>query len=270
MNLLPYSMAVKIARAFGAFLFLILKRRRNITLENLRKAYPEKSEAEIKNIARNVFENLAHLALEFICIPKLARMNFIRNSNEDRPQKVLEQKKGLLLVISHLTSWEVMAVASCMAGLPMHAVARPIKNKFMYRYIKKLRGYGGLQSIDKTGALKRTRKLLLENQVICFMNDQHERQGSVQVQFFGRTCLASSFVAQMALRWDVPVIFMHAYRDQDNRVITDYDEPFKLVRTGNDEADAQANTQLFTKRIEERIRQMPGNWLWMHRRWRNS
>jgi KDO2-lipid IV(A) lauroyltransferase len=42
----------------------------------------------------------------------------------------------------------------------------------------------------------------------------------------------------------------------------------ELIRTGNDEADVIANTELFTKVIEQYARRYPEQWLWVHRRWK--
>jgi KDO2-lipid IV(A) lauroyltransferase len=47
-----------------------------------------------------------------------------------------------------------------------------------------------------------------------------------------------------------------------------FDPALELVRTGNLEADIAANTQMFTKVIEDYVRKYPDQWLWVHRRWK--
>ncbi|HSA94394.1 MAG TPA: hypothetical protein VLE48_15380, partial [Terriglobales bacterium] len=47
-----------------------------------------------------------------------------------------------------------------------------------------------------------------------------------------------------------------------------FDAPLKLVRTGDDDADAVANTALFNQAIEQCARRYPDQWLWVHRRWK--
>ena len=100
------------------------------------------------------------------------------------------------------------------------------------------------------------------------MIDQHERRGGVRVNFFGRACYSSGLPARIATRWKVPVLAAFCYRDKRGVLTTDYEEPFELIRTGDEEADIVANTQLFVSAIEKRVRERPGEWLWMHRRWR--
>ncbi len=267
-NLLPYSVSVLLGRRFGLFSYAVLKKRKKMTINNLRASFPEKPEVEIESIARGAFQNLAQIAIEFVCIPKLLEKGFIKISNTHHVWNALKEKRGLILIVSHLTNWEVMAVAAGKEGFPIHAIGRPVKNPFVYNYIKYLRGYAGLKSIDKAGAIREVAKLLRNNQIVCFLIDQHERQGAVQVQFFGRPCFSSSVPARIAQKWNVPVIATFCYRDRNNVLTTDFEAPFTLVNTDNEEADVQANTQSFVSAIERRVRERPKEWLWMHRRWR--
>jgi KDO2-lipid IV(A) lauroyltransferase len=92
----------------------------------------------------------------------------------------------------------------------------------------------------------------------------------VFVDFFGIPACTAVGVARVALhtgaavvpaftRWD-PVL--RKYR-------VEFDRPVELVRTGDNDADAVANTALFTKVIEEYVRRYPDQWLWVHRRWKS-
>lgn len=267
-TLIPYTLAVSLGRAVGTLLFLVMKKRKKMTFENLRASFPEKSERDLQYIARSAFQNMAQIAIEFVCIPKLVRKKFIRISNTQNVWNSLKKGRGLILIVSHLTNWEVMAVAAGIDKMPIHAIGRPLKNPYVYEYVKRLRGWTGLQSVDKEGAIRDTVKLLKKNQIVCFLIDQHERQGGVRVNFFGRPCYSSGLPARIATKWDVPVVATFCYRDKYEILTTDFEGPFNLVRIGDEEADVQANTQQFVNAIERRVKERPGEWLWMHRRWR--
>jgi len=47
-----------------------------------------------------------------------------------------------------------------------------------------------------------------------------------------------------------------------------FDPALELIRSGDLEADIAANTQLFTRVIEDYVRNYPDQWLWVHRRWK--
>lgn len=270
-NLFPFPVVLGWADCLGSLARKILPKKNEVALENLRQAFAgEKSEAEIQQIARQSFVNLVKLAFEFVRIPELAANpeKYIHFVNQNNLWRGLDQKKGLILIISHFGNWELMAVRSAWEGLPMNAIARPLKNPFVYEYVKKLRGFTGLKTIDKQGAARETLKHLNQNQVVCVLIDQRERQTGIPVNFFGRPALTTTLPAMLALKKDIPVIPCFHYRNSDAMTTLIVEEPFQLIRTGNEEEDIRANTQMFMSAIEKEVRKDPANWLWMHRRWR--
>lgn len=270
-NLFPLSTVLQWAEWIGPCLQKILKSKNQIALENLRQAFgTEKSEEEIRRIARDSFVNLVKLAFEFIRIPRLAAdpEQYIRFVHQENVWKALEKGRGVILIVSHFGNWELMAVRSAKEGLPMHAVARPLKNPFVYEYVKKLRGSTGLVSVNKKGAARESLRILKANKVICFLIDQREREGGVAVPFFGRPALTTTLPALLAMKRDVPVIPCFHYRNSNGTTTLVPQEPLALIRTGDEEGDVIRNTHLFMSVIEKEVRKDPANWLWMHRRWR--
>lgn len=272
-NWIPFPIAMAAGRGVGHLLYWLLPGRRRITLENLRRAFgKEKSGAEIEKIAKQAFENLGMIAVEFIRIPRIARdpSRYMRFDRADFVWEALKEGKGAIFVVSHFGNWEWMAIAAGAVGLPIHAVARPLRNPYVYRYIKKLRGATGLQSINKHGAARETIKLLAQNQIVCLLIDQHERQGSVRPNFFGREASTTTLPAILAVKRGVPVLPVFFYRASTGASQVLLGKPFPIIKTGNYERDVFENTQQYMKRIEEVVRDRPGDWLWMHRRWRTK
>jgi KDO2-lipid IV(A) lauroyltransferase len=91
----------------------------------------------------------------------------------------------------------------------------------------------------------------------------------VFVDFFGIPACTASGLARIALRTDAAVVPGFTIWDSAlGKYRLRFDPAIKLVRTGNDDADAVANTALFTKVIEDYVRRYPDQWLWVHRRWK--
>ena len=270
-NLVPFRVTMSIGRKAGGGLYWLLPERRNITLANLRAAFKtEKSEQEIEAIAKSAFENLGLIAAEVIRIPKMASdsKRYVRFEGAEFAREVLKEGKGAIFIVSHFGNWEWMAIATGAEGLPMHAIARPLRNPYVYNYIKKLRGTTGLQSVNKQGAARNSIKLLAKNQIVSMLIDQHERQGSVRPLFFGREASTTTLPAILAVRRGVPVLPLFFYREPGGLSRMVLGKPFPLIRTGDYERDIFENTQQYIKKIEEVVRKRPGDWLWMHRRWR--
>ena len=210
---------------------------------------------------------------EVINIPKIAKNSgkFIETHGEEYVWKALEEKKGLILVLAHFGNWELMGVAAAAKGIPIHAIGKPVKNPFIYNYIKRLRGSTGLRNIDRKGAVKKTIQLLKENQVVAVLLDAHAKSGFVNVDFFGRQAATFRFPAMLALKYGTPIIPTFYYRERDKRSILAFGEPFPLIQTGDFQADLTANTQQYVATLEHEIRKRPSDWtLWGHNRWRQE
>ena len=269
-NLLSFKTAMRLAEIIGSLLFL-RPRRRQISLQNLHAAFPEKSEAEIKTIGRASMQNLVKTVVEFIRIPKISRNpeRFIETEGEENVWEALRGGKGMIFVASHFGNWELMAIGTAAKGFPMHAIGRPVKNPFVYEYIKRLRGATGLKSINQKGAVRATIRLLKQNQVVGMLVDQHAKRGEVWVNFFGRRAATSSLPALLSLKVGSPVLPIFFYRRKSGCSILAFGRPFRLIRTGRYEEDLIANTQQYVDHLQEEIRKRPADWgNWMHNRWR--
>jgi Kdo2-lipid IVA lauroyltransferase/acyltransferase len=270
-RLVPFQFGMSCSRGVGRILFWALSGRRQIALDNLRAAFSdEKSEQEIQTIARKSFENLGAFAFEFVWIPKMAKnvRHYVESAGLEAVNQALSQKKGVVLLVPHLGNWEWMAVVTAFDGFPMHAVARPLKNPFVYRYIKRMRGLTGLEVVNKKGAARDSLRLLKRNQVVAILIDQHERQGAVRVPFFGRDAFTTTLPAILAIKRGAAVVPCFFYRSRDLPCRMVYCEALPVIETGDYEQDLRENTKQYVAAIEREIRKQPSDWLWMHRRWR--
>ncbi|MBI4394696.1 MAG: hypothetical protein HY583_00715 [Candidatus Omnitrophica bacterium] len=239
LNLIPFSIAKKLGRLGGRVLYHILARYRKVALENIRLAFQEKTDFEVKKIAIQSFENLGLFAIEFIRIPKIVRSlsKYVVLKNEEVVLKELEVEKRVIFVISHFGNWEWMALVAgkkaTEEGVSISAVARPLGNPWIYNYAKRLRGATGLKTIDRRGAARETIKLVENDQIVSFTIDQHERLGSIPVPYFGREAWTTYLPAMLAIKKDLAVIPVFSYRQENGPTLVKLGEPFPVIRTGN-------------------------------------
>ena len=277
-NLLPFSVALALARPIGFFLFYFLRRSRRTALKNLTAVYgSEKSVREIRKIAKESFVHLAEFGVEWLRMPKVSRnpARYLAILGVEKIHDALKQGKGAMLLVSHVGNWEIMAlIAGTLIARPVgaaiYALARPLKNVYLYEYSLRLRGLTGLQSIHKVGAVSETFERLKENAIVCLLVDQRVGEGGVEVDFFGEEALTTSLPAVAALRYGTPVffVFVPPPRTGEPRFTMHVEGPFSIESTGDVKRDIQVNTQTFNNRVEAEIRKDPARWLWMHNRWR--
>jgi Kdo2-lipid IVA lauroyltransferase/acyltransferase len=246
--------------------------------DNLRLAFPEKSDAEIEEILSGVWDNLGRIAIEFahlddFCVAgfgpqKPDVITFARDSH-DRYVKVMAGGKPTLVFAAHLANWELPAVGTTALGVRTAVLFRRPNIDAVADVIVKLRTplMGELVSTGLDAPVRLAR--LLESGVhIGMLADQHYTRG-VDVTFFGRPCKANPLIAMLARQTGAPIHGTRVVRLPDrNSFWGEMSDEVEPVRDAEGRVDIQGTMQAVTRVIEGWVREHPEQWLWLHRRWR--
>jgi KDO2-lipid IV(A) lauroyltransferase len=147
---------------------------------------------------------------------------------------------------------------------------RPLDNVYLDRLTREYRTMHGNSMVDKDDFVRGLLSAMKAGETVGILMDTNMTppQG-VFVDFFGIPACTASGLARIALRTDAAVVPGFTIWDSAlGKYRLRFDPAINLVRTGNDDADAVANTALFTKVIEDYVRRYPDQWLWVHRRWK--
>lgn len=272
-NLLPEGFTLWLGKQLGRLVYCLDRGHRRVAIQNLRVAFDqEKSEGEMRSIAKRTFENLGMMTVEFFRIPRMDVKTFkerVKVEGLEEALRLLEKKKGVLLLIGHFGNWELMGLMSKVIGNPIMVIAKPMKkNKWMDRFITKIRNAGGLEVISNIKAGRKVIQALSQNRVVGILIDQRaKRSEGIWANFFGRKAPTTPALAILAMKTGAPVlpVFMIRNGFQKHRLIIK--EPLELIRSGDIKKDVEANTQLFNDTLESVIREYPDQWFWIHQRW---
>jgi KDO2-lipid IV(A) lauroyltransferase len=185
-------------------------------------------------------------------------------------ERALARGKGVLFLTAHLGAWELSAFTHSLHGHPLHVVMRPLDNLLLDRLTRHYRTMHGNSMVDKDDFVRGLLSAMKAGETVGILMDTNMTppQG-VFVDFFGIPACTASGLARIALRTDAAVVPGFTLWDSALRKYRlHFDPAVTLVRTGDDDADAVANTALFTKIIEDYVRRYPDQWLWVHRRWK--
>ena len=245
-------------------------------LKNLKRAFPEKSDAEINIIIRGMWDNLGRTAFEY---PHLGQFRFREPTDTDSKAnvevvgsehiaKLRDDGKAGLFFAGHLANWEVPALSVIHNGVPVHLIYRAPNNPFLENVFRlRQLGHGELLPKGAEGA-RRAIKLLNAGEHIGMLVDQKMNDGIV-VPFFDRDAMTAPALAQFALKYDVPVVPVRIERlDGIQFRITCY-PAIPIRKTANRQSDIHAAMTNVNKILESWIRQRPEQWLWVHNRWPN-
>jgi len=272
-NFLPEGFALWMGRQLGTVMYLLDLEHRKVAIQNLHIAFgQEKSEEEMRSIAKKNFQNLGMMAIEFFRIPGMDLETYqkkVEAEGVDEALKVLEKNRGALLLLGHFGNWELMALMSKVIQKNILVIAKPIKNNpWLERWFIESREGIGLEVIPPKNATLKVIQALSQNKVVGILFDQRgKRSKGIWADFFGRKVPTTPGLAVMALKSGAPVlpVFMVRNGFQKHRLIVK--KPLELIHTDDFNKDVEANTQLFNDTLESIIREYPDQWLWIHRRW---
>lgn len=276
LRLLPVDSAVAggawLARTCGPLL-----RANRVGYANLRAAYPDKSEREVRAILRGVWDSLGRTAVEYVFLDRIFDFDEA-NPNSGRIEAVGREhfynirnsERPCILFTAHLANWELLAVIAEVYGLEMTVLVRPPNNAYLARRLDEVRGrlMGG-RVASRRGALIELSRVLERGRHVGLLVDQFFWRG-VEVPFFGRPAATNPALAKLVRRYDCLVYAARCVRLPGGRFRLELDGPVELPRDADGEVDIGATMARVTEIVEGWVREHPEQWLWLHRRWRDS
>jgi len=248
--------------------------RHKLAVDNLRRAYPEKSPAEIEEIALDMWGNMARLAVEYVFIDKLFDFDPER-PGEGRVEvdgietflRIREEQRPHIFFTGHIGNFEFLPVAAATFGLDVHVLFRAPNNPYIADYINETRKsvMGGLVP-SRAGAALQLARILDDGGNVGALVDQKFRNG-VRTTFFGRECLTSPLIPKLTRQYECDVYPAHCIRLPGGRYRLEIGDKLVLPRDENGSVDVPRMAQQLNDITEQWVRKNPGQWMWFHRRW---
>jgi KDO2-lipid IV(A) lauroyltransferase len=248
-----------------------------VALDNLRHAFPDMDEAGRRRVLREAWDNLGRTACEYVHMDRIwdfdeARPNAgriqIAPEVTERFERLRTDGKPALIFAAHLANWELPAIAAARHGLQAAALYRRPNNPFVARDILALRA-GSMGELIPAGVAAPVRMMeaLDRGLHVGMLVDQRFGRGP-RVEFLGRPAASNPLLARLARRFDCPVHGARAIRLPGGRFRLEITEEVALPRDASGRVDVEAATALVNGVVAGWVREHPGQWLWMHRRWR--
>lgn len=242
---------------------------------NLRAAFPDLDEAAIQRLAREAWDNLGRTGAEYAHLDTLLdydpddpALQRIEVAGAEHFGAIRDDGKPGLIFSAHLANWELPAICARKFDLEATAVFRVPNNPAAARLVHEVRRktMGGLAA-SGPGGIFAMQGVLERGGHLGQLVDQHFTRGVV-VDFFGRPVLANPLLAKLARHYDCPVHGARVIRLPGSRFRLELTPALDLPRAADGQIDVQGAMQAMTRVVEDWVREHPGQWLWMHRRWR--
>jgi KDO2-lipid IV(A) lauroyltransferase len=234
-------------------------------------AFPEKSDQEIAAILDAMWDNLGRVMAEYAHLDEICWQGprpRISVSGVEHFDAARARGKGVILASAHFANWEIMPIAAREYGVTGGVIVRHANNPYVSRWLDALRSRKGMVEQISKGAqgIKRVFTLLRKGETILLLADQRASEG-IRVPFFGRDAFTTSAPASLALKLGAIIVPVVNRRTGGARFHMQVYPAIEPPNTGDPDRDVYLMTAAITRFIEDRIRDRPNEWLWVHKRW---
>lgn len=270
---IPRPLGLRLGDGVGWVLFQVLKRRREIALNNLSIAFGDrKSPEERKAIAKKSFQSLGRHFFEacyLIRYDKERLASYIRFEGLNYFEQAVAQHRGVVFLTGHFGCWELLAVSSGYFLQPSYLVTKPLDFKPAEKLVSTIRGRSGNQCITKEKSMRRLIQVLNQGAILAVLLDQNiDWKDGVFVPFFNKRACTNKGLALLVRKTQVPVVPVFIVYQGQGQYRVEFKPPLPWLSFGDRTKEIEENTAQYNQVIEAMARQYPDHYFWVHQRWK--
>ncbi len=272
LQVIPISGCYWLCRFLLSLVLFFIPKRRQLIQEQLERSFPQKTPQECRLIGKESLDNLARGFARYARIPLMTDRemeDMVEIEGFEHIREAFRQGKGMITFTAHFGFWELMAIYVTRLYPKIAMVVRPLDNPRLDAMVTSVRSAGGGGVIDSRKVFKEGLRLLRDNGILGVLIDQNFYKGGVFVNFFGRPAATNTLVPILARRTGCAVLPMHnVWIGNKIRIICG--APVTLSESADAQAAITEDTQKLTSIVEAWIREDPGQWMWLHNRWKRK
>lgn len=263
-----------ILRSFVFLLLNLIRYRRKVMLSNISLSFPEKSPQEVKQIIRGSYNTLAEVIIDTICLAGAKRrgdLNHVTWVNADE-HRARTKGRDWIAMASHFGCWEYFPLWSLTdSDTHFMGVYHPLKNAVFEHLYRRLRNFApNYHQVTMQDTVRHYIKNRSADRGIALglISDQtpNLRADTEWFDFFGRKTAFIDGSEKLAMRFHIPIYFVHVERIEAGHIAVRFDE----IYDGVEEVEPNEITRRYVVALESMIREHPELWLWSHKRWKHT
>lgn len=268
----PFGLIYLFSDVFYLFVYHMVGYRRKVVIRNLKNAFPEKSDIEIKNISRGFYRHFSDLTLETI------KMRTMKPSDSEERMKVknaglvnsyFDKGKSVIVLTMHYNNWEWGTYLSVHLKHNSLAVYKPLQNVVFDKFLNQTRTKFGTELIRNDQIYKRILNAEKNNEpvFIWLAGDQTPPVfHKWWFRFLNQDALFYPGPAIISKRFDQPVFFQKIEKTGRGK----YETTFELLIENSSQFTEPEIIKMYIHRMEELIREKPEYYIWSHKRWKHK
>ncbi|MGN7723516.1 lysophospholipid acyltransferase family protein [Chitinophaga sp. 22620] len=250
-------------------LYKILGYRYAVVLQNLSRSFPERSYEEVNRLAGGFYRHFSGIFLEMalmLLAPARLVKKRVRVKNPELLRHYHAQQRNIMIMLGHYGNWECLNVLPAHVDFDMHAVYKPLSNRFFDRVMRRLRARFGLKLLPMDKAARHMLAAKHQPGAYIFVADQCPGKEAHTVDFLQQPTPVITGAERLAKITDAVVLYATVSK---TAAPASWEISFQLITDSPGSLPPFAITERFSRFLEEDIRRQPQYWLWTHRRWKN-
>ncbi|MBT7235575.1 MAG: lauroyl acyltransferase [Rhodospirillaceae bacterium] len=267
--ILPVDAASWLGGTLGRLVGPKLRVSRNAR-RNLKRVFPHMEDAEMARILTNMWDNLGRTAGEH---PHLGKFDPYRKNSRvevvgiEHVDALRDDGAAGILFGGHLANWELAPLAGTKRGLVVHLVYRRANNPFFDKIVQKGRAVLGGDYFPKgSEGARNILRVLRQGDHMAMLVDQKMNDG-IAVPFLGIDAMTAPAVAELALRYECPLVPARVERLGGAHFRVSFFPPLEKPHSGDRQADVLTLMGMVNASLGDWVRERPEQWLWVHNRW---
>ncbi|MFZ5970910.1 MAG: lysophospholipid acyltransferase family protein [Bacteroidota bacterium] len=274
-NVVPRRWWLRFCGFLGGLAYHLLPDTREKTMLHLGLAFArEKDLREIKELSKETFRMLGRNAGEILRAIRVKNLTDLEQilvtHGYENYEKANAKGKGVIFLTCHLGAFDLQVTNMSLRGLKPNIIGTPLKDARLNDLLFSYRNAYGAVAVERGRETLRLIKALKTGGTVAILIDQDTKVKSRFVDFFGMKAATPVGAAILAMKTGAAVVPTYIHLAEDGMQHMHILPELPLILTGDDEHDMVANTQVYTRFIEDTIRAYPSQWVWMHQRWKTK
>jgi KDO2-lipid IV(A) lauroyltransferase len=247
--------------------------RKKIVRQNLERSFPEKGQAELRDIERRFYRHFCDSFVEWMypLHRSAAQMEtHYKVVNPEVLHRLYDQGMSVAGILGHYGNWEYLSLLPTQIKHKVWAIHKPLKNRHFNNLINKLRSKYGVHMMDTKESFRvlATEAGKGEVTLTYFLADQSPQRSKIKYRtvFLHQDTPIFLGAEQIAVKLNMAVVFFDIRKVARGK----YELHFELLCDNPRALPTGAITELHVRALERAIRREPAYWLWSHRRWKHS
>ena len=271
-SILPFRILYLLSDLIYLLFFYVIGYRKKIVFENLKIAFPEKSDSELKILRKKFFHHFVDLFLETIKTFTISNREIIKRfslTNKEDFTKFTNKHQKILLMSSHYANYEWLFSLNLFIDHHGFGAYKKVKNKYFDSFIRKSRGRFNSQVVPTKEFLGTVEKNHTKK-IPCMyglLSDQSPKIGQTRhwTEFFGVKVPVYTSCEMLAKKYNYPIIYMNTEKIKRGY----YETTMHVLSENPREISDYQITDRFIKNLEEQIKKQPEYYFWSHKRFKH-